>query len=251
MKKRVSMITIALVLLAATASAVDTRLTVRVFSRDAKVVGTKVGGAKITIRDSRSGRVLAEGEHVGSTGNTKKIMVAPHERSALIYGADDSASFVANLDLDEPTWVDVLAEGALGYPQSSARASKTLLLFPGEHVEGEGLLLELHGFNIELLAPTERVVKSGTVPVRITLTMVCGCPIEPGGMWNADDINVRVQLFREGKRISETPMKFDGEVSHFGAELAALAPGNYTLRILASNPKIVNFAMYEHELEVE
>lgn len=251
MKKRVSLMTIALALLALSLSAVETRLTVRVYSRDAKVVGTKVGGAKITIRDSRSGKVLAEGEHLGKTGNTKKIMVEPHERNAQIYAADDSASFVANLDLAEPTWVDVLAEGALGYPQSSTRASKTLLLIPGEHVEGEGLLLELHGFNIELLAPTEGVVKSVSVPVRIKLTMVCGCPIEPDGLWNADEINVRVQVRREGELVSEHPMKYAGEVSHFEAELAALGPGNYTLRILASNPKIVNFAMYDHELAVE
>ena len=178
-------------------------------------------------------------------------MVEPHKRNALVYGADDPASFVAKLDLDEPTWVDVLAEGALGYPQSSTRASKTLLLFPGEHVDGEGLLLELHGFNIELLAPTEGVMKSTPVPVRIKLTMVCGCPIEPDGMWNADEINVRVQVFREGERVAEQPMTFAGEVSHFATELEALTPGTYSLRVLASNPKIVNFAMYDHALVVE
>ena len=46
-------------------------------------------------------------------------------------------------------------------------------------------------------------------------------------------------------------MKFSGKVSIFEAELPTPKPGTYTLRILASNPKTVNFAMYESEIVVE
>ena len=46
-------------------------------------------------------------------------------------------------------------------------------------------------------------------------------------------------------------MEFSGKVSVFDATLPAVKPGTYTLRILASNPKTVNFAMYESELLVE
>lgn len=45
-------------------------------------------------------------------------------------------------------------------------------------------------------------------------------------------------------------MKFSGEVSVFEATLPPVKSGTYTLRILASNPKTVNFAMYETELVV-
>jgi len=37
----------------------------------------------------------------------------------------------------------------------------------------------------------------------------------------------------------------------FNAELPPAAEGRYTLRILVSNPKTVNFAMYESPVEVK
>lgn len=46
-------------------------------------------------------------------------------------------------------------------------------------------------------------------------------------------------------------MEYAGVVSTFEADLPAAAAGTYTVRVLASNPKSVNFAMYEHELVVK
>ena len=160
------------VVIALRTDAVPTKVTVRAMSRDAKVMGTKVGGARITIRDAKNGRVLAEGKQLGGTGDTKTIMVAPHARGGLVYGAGDAGSFVATIDHEHPTWVEVAAEGALGFPQSTARASKTLLLVPGEDIEGEGILLELHGFNVDLVRPAESTAKAGEpITVRAKLTM--------------------------------------------------------------------------------
>jgi hypothetical protein len=45
-------------------------------------------------------------------------------------------------------------------------------------------------------------------------------------------------------------MKYAGEVSTFTARLPPAGAGTYTLRIVASSPKTVNFAMYDHELTV-
>lgn len=56
--------------------------------------------------------------------------------------------------LERPTVVEVTAEGPLGTPQTTQRASKTLLLVPGQDVLGEGVLLEIHGFTVTFLAPT-------------------------------------------------------------------------------------------------
>ncbi|MBT5659166.1 MAG: hypothetical protein HOJ02_03315, partial [Rhodospirillaceae bacterium] len=60
----------ALLLWAGTASAEPTRLTVRVMAKDAKFIGTSIGGARITIRDVDTGELLAQGVTEGSTGNT-------------------------------------------------------------------------------------------------------------------------------------------------------------------------------------
>lgn len=149
----------AVVLAATPLLAAPTTVTVRAISRDAKVIGTLVGGARITIRDARSGRVLAEGVQLGGTGDTKTIMIEPHARNADIYGAGGAASFVATLDIDAPTPVVIEAEGPLGFPQAARRASKEILLLPGENIEGEGVLLEIHGFVIDIQEATpERVL---------------------------------------------------------------------------------------------
>jgi hypothetical protein len=162
---------LALAVLAPAAAGVETNVTIRAISRDAKVMGTKVGGARITVREAKTGKLLTKGIQTGGTGDTRKIMVEPHPRGEEIYAAGDAGSFVARLDLVEPTWIDITAEGALGYPQSTARASKTLLVIPGRHIVGEGVLLELHGFNIELLAPGAGVEAGKPITVRTKLTM--------------------------------------------------------------------------------
>ena len=53
------------------------------------------------------------------------------------------------------------------------RASKTLLLVPGQHLLGEGVLLEIHGFIVDLLAPVAGAeVRAGQpLPVRVKVTM--------------------------------------------------------------------------------
>ncbi len=130
-----------------------TQVMVRAVSRDAKIIGSGVGGARITIRDSSTGRVLAEGLQEGATGNTDKIMVEPRKRGETVYATEGAAGFLATLMLDRPTVVEVVAEGPLGTPQSLQKTSKTLLVVPGEHILGEGVLLEIHGFTVSLVQP--------------------------------------------------------------------------------------------------
>lgn len=128
-----------------------TRVMVRVVSRDAKVVGSSIGGAQITIRDAQTGRVLAEGKQLGGTGSTDRIMRQPRLRDAVVYGTEDAASFTAELELSRPTEVEIEARGPLAIPHAIQTASKRLLLVPGRDISGEGILLELHGLIVEIL----------------------------------------------------------------------------------------------------
>lgn len=162
---------LALVMVAPAAAAVETFITVRAISRDAKVMGSKVGGARITVREAKTGKLLVKGVQMGGTGDTKAIMNEPRARGAAVYSAGEAAAFEARLDIDEPTWVEITAEGAMGYPQSSAKASKTMLVVPGKHVRGEGILLELHGFNIEVVMPGAGAKAGEPITVRTKLTM--------------------------------------------------------------------------------
>ncbi len=159
--------------LPAAAQAIPTKVMVRAVSRDAKVIQDPVGGARITIREVATGNVLAQGVQRGRSGNTELIMVQPRARGATVYDTPGTAGFLATLMLDRPTVVEITAEGPLGNPQATQRASKTLLLVPGQHVLGEGVLLEIHGFIVDLLAPVAGAeVRAGQpLPVRVKVTM--------------------------------------------------------------------------------
>ncbi len=159
--------------LPAAAQAILTKVMVRAVSRDAKVIQDPVGGARITIREVATGNVLAQGVQQGRSGNTELIMVKPRARGATVFDTPGTAGFLATLMLDRPTVVEITAEGPLGNPQATQRASKTLLLVPGQHVLGEGVLLEIHGFIVDLLAPVAGAeVRAGQpLPVRVKVTM--------------------------------------------------------------------------------
>lgn len=152
---------------------VPTKVMIRAVSRDAKVIGTKVGGARITIRDVATGSILAEGIQRGETGSTERIMVEPRRRGAKVFDTPGAAGLLATVMLRQPTIVEVMAEGPLGTPQSTQRASKTLLLIPGQDVLGDGIVLEIHGFTVTLLAPaTDAQTEVGkTLEVRATVTL--------------------------------------------------------------------------------
>lgn len=150
-----------------------TRVMVRAVSRDAKVIGTKVGGAKITIKDAKTGEVLAQGMQMGGTGNTRKIIIEPHVRGESIYDTPGTAGFLAELKLTRPTVIEVTAEGPMAFPQARQRASKTLLVVPGQDILGDGVVLEIHGFIVQILDPGENTqLPSGKeIPVRATVNM--------------------------------------------------------------------------------
>lgn len=222
------------------AGGVPTTIVVRAISRDAKVIGDAVGGARITIRDAGNGKMLATGIQQGGTGDTKGIMQKPRTRGAIVYGTEGAASFRATVMLERPTRVEILAEGPLKYPQALQRVSKTMLLFPGHHVEGEGILLEIHGFIVDLISPATATAGQ-PIDIRTKVTMTCGCPTEPGGLWNADDITIIARAIRSGQVAGEIPLQYAGETSTYEGTMPALDRGTYELEVLASNRKTSNF----------
>lgn len=229
-----------------------TRLRVRVLSQDAKVIGTGVGGALVTVRNLDTGEILARGVHLGGTGDTDAIMRQPRLRGSSVFDREGTASFDTVLMLDGPTLVEIAAEGPLAYPHAWQRATKSMLLFPGEDVLGEGVLLDLHGFIVVLQEPASDVWAAGKpASLLVKLTMMCGCPIEPGGLWDADRIRLRVRLLQDGQVKAEAPLTFAGTTSTFHGSLTPPADGDYELEILASQPESVNFGMLRKPILVE
>lgn len=153
---------------------IPTRIIVRAVSHDAKVIGSKVGGARIIIQDVKTGRILASGLQEGGTGDTELIMKTPHTRGESIYTTPGTAAFEATLMLHTPTVVQITAIGPLGTPQAIQKVSKTLLLVPGKDVLGEGVILEIHGFRVEALSPKgdmiHKVGQELQVQAKVTMT---------------------------------------------------------------------------------
>ena len=230
----------------------ETKVMIRAVARDAKVIGTHVGGARITVKDVATGEILAQGMQQGGTGDTNVIMKQPHTRGMSVYNTPDASGFLAVLHLEKPTVVEVSAEGPLGNAQATQRTSKTLLLVPGQDVLGEGILLEIHGFIVTAVAPLpDAKLKSGSpFEVRATVMMTCGCPTEPDGLWDANKIHVVARLLRDGKVQSEIPMTYAGVQNTFHADVPATAAGPMELQVLSMDAGSANFGMMKEAVTI-
>jgi hypothetical protein len=232
----------------AEAEAVPTRVTVRVVSRDAKLIGSGVGGALVRVVDAGSGEVLAEGTQEGGTGDTQLIMGSPHARGVSIYGSEGAAAFLAELQLTKPTVVNIEALGPLGFPQAAHSAMKQMLLVPGKHVEGDGVVLELHGFIVEILSPEPLTPVERSFQLTARVRMMCGCPIAPGGMWNADNMEFQARLKADGAVVSTAPLRYAGETSMFTGTVSVPRDArdhDLTVEVLVSHPGSQNFGRHE------
>lgn len=227
---------------AAAQEAVPTEVVVRAVSNDAKLIQDPVGGARITIRHAETGKVLAQGRQTGNSGSTDQIMRTPHERGATIYDAPGAAQYKTTLDLRHPTPVEVTATGPLNYPQAMQSTSKTLLLMPGQDLTGDGLTLTLHGFIVEVLAPSATTTPPGTrVDVRARVRMMCGCPTAPDGLWDSSRYDIRAQLLRDGAVVAEGPLSFTGTTSEYAGTVSVPEAGATTVRVTVSDPARENF----------
>jgi hypothetical protein len=223
--------------------ATQTSVTVRVKSRDAKFVGSSMGGVQILIRNVDTGELLAKGVTAGGTGNTDRIMKTPKERHES-YADESAAKFVAVVDIDAPTLVEIEAYGPLAQRQSAARASVTQWLLPGKHImQGDAVMLELPGFVVDVLDPPAHIKLNGvpqTVEIHANVTMMCGCPVEPDGIWDAKRYEIAATIVRNGEAVADMPLRYAGEKSQFAGRFDASVPGVYTITVYAFDPATGN-----------
>ncbi|NOY44117.1 MAG: hypothetical protein GXP50_01490 [Deltaproteobacteria bacterium] len=246
--KRVALFLVALslsMLLASPAArAVETRVTVRVRAHDAKFIGTGVGGVQVVVRDADTGRFLASGLVEGGTGDTKTLMKTPISRGQRLSDGS-AAAYVATLDIDEPTRIEVIARGPLAAGSSVQTSSRTLWVLPGQDVTGDGVLLELQGFLVYPVTPApHQFYRVGDeVAVEAHVTMMCGCPIKPGGLWDADKYAVKALVQRDGKQVAELNLVYAGATSRFKAAYRPDEPGSYKVLVTAADPSTNNFGV--------
>ncbi len=225
-----------------------TRVNVHVVARDAKLIGTTVGGAEVVVRDAASGEILARGVHDGGTGDTDLIM-GPRERNADVFTTPGAAVYTAALPLEEPRRVRIEASGPLDYPAARTTASTTLLLSPGRNLDGDGVVLELWGYIVEILEAPETVASGEEFGIRARVRMLCSCPTEPGGLWEAGDVTAHL-WDPEGNVVAETPLDFTGETNEYAGRLAAPQPGAYDIEVTAISPETGNAGRARGRLRV-
>lgn len=235
----------ALALSVGAAQAAPTKVTVRAQALDAKFIGTHMGGVKVTLRDAGTGKVLAEGVTAGGTGDTKRLVTEPRVRGATLSGGD-VAGFTATIDIDRPTLVRAEAYGPVGNPAGAINVSSSLWVLPGRDVAGDGWILPFPGLVIE---PTVTPA-SGALDVRAKVNLMCGCPIEAGGVWDAANYKVTAHLLDGAREVASTDLAFAGETSIFGGKLTGLKPGDYTLQLVADDRTTINVGVADTKVTV-
>lgn len=244
--KRVGLALVVALMAASGARAEPTRVVVRAQAVDAKFIGDQMGGVQVTLRDARSRRVLARGLIRGGTGDTARIMKTPRSRGQVTADAA-TAGFEAVIDLSRPTLVEVEATGPVGKPASAIRVTSQAWVFPGRDVTGDGWVLNFPGLVIEADPAT---LNAAAPQVRAQVSLMCGCPIEPGGLWNADNYSVRAELWRGRKLISSGQLSYAGKTSHFAGTLPPAPAGRYRLRVTAIDLDTPNAGVWEDSVRV-
>ena len=154
--------------------AMPTNIKISVKTKDAKFLGTSMGGALVILKDADTEETLAKGVTSGGTGNTKLIMNTPLTRGTAITDAKP-ANFTTTIDIDRPTLVEVTAFGPLSQRQAANRVSATQWVMPGKDITGgDGWVLEIPGFVVDIQAPSNHIKLTGAQDVQIqaNLTMM-------------------------------------------------------------------------------
>lgn len=197
-----------------------TTVLVRVVAHGAMVLGREVGGARVTITDVATGQILATGIQQGEAGDQNQIMRTPHMMEEPIYSSRPSAALTTTLQLQQPTLVEISAEGPIAYPHAMQKTSKTLLLIPGQDLTQDGIVLHLYGYlvQIERPKPHDTLIGKDDVKLRASVRTLSGSLVRPHGDWDSRKIRIygevligdrvieRLQLFYdEGSRTFEAP----------------------------------------------
>jgi hypothetical protein len=111
---------------------------------------------------------------------------------------------------------------------------------PGKHIiGGNAWMLELPGFVVDVQAPPTHTMLKGipqAVQLEANVTMMCGCPFTPGGVWDANQIDVSAFLRKDGKSIGVLPLEYAGVTSQFSGTWHVQEPGVYEAMVYAYDP---------------
>ncbi len=216
-------------------SAQETNVMIRVQSKDAKFIGTSIGGAQIVIKEESTGKILAEGLTQGTTGDTKIIMNQPHTRGNRL-SDDNTAGFLAKLDIQKPVFVSIEALAPVNKRQARVSSTTQQWIIPGKDILGDGIILVVPGFVVDILSPqTHQTLEGREVSIMANIVLMCGCPVTPGGIWNSANYEIKAIVSQGGKEVKTLDLLPQKVQSTFGADIT-LNSGNYEILVYAIDP---------------
>ncbi len=205
------------------------------------------------VRDAKTGQILAQGMQQAGTGDTDLIMRKPRVRGATVFGTLDASGFLAVINLERPTVVEVTAEGTSRQSAGDPARLENIAAGSGSGCSGRGS--PAGDSRLPIVKPVSpqldaKIKAESPLEVRATVTMSCGCPIEPGGLWDANKIHVMARVIREGKIEAEVPMQYAGVQNTFAGNVSVNAPGRVELQVLAMDPGNANFGLNRQDFTV-
>ena len=236
---------------------IDTEIVIRVVAHGAMVVGDAVGGARITITDVATGRLLATGIQTGEAGDQNQIMRTPRLMEEPQYSTRPSGAFRTTLPLDRPTLVEIAAQGPLAYPAAMRRASTTVLLLPGDDLKSDGIVLALYGYIVQIESPPpgQPLMAKDDVKLKASVRTLSGSLVRPHGDWDSRKLEIYGEVLIGEQVIDRLQMFYAGSNSFFEAPffvpLPADAPNGVTLRVVAADGSGGSFGLGEAHYPVQ
>lgn len=224
-------------LFAINATATETKLIVRAKAKDAKFIGSSLGGAHVMVKNQLTGEILAQGKTMGSTGNTELIMSTPHERGMYL-SDENTAKFETSIDIEEPVFIRIEVFAPINKKQAKVNAATELWLIPGKHILGDGIIIEIPGFIVDVLQPRTHQyisltsIKDKLLKVQANVVMMCGCTINKNGIWDSEKMEVKAIVKLNDKILKEVSLNFVS-TNLFETEVLIEEKGEYEIIVYA------------------
>ena len=117
-------------------------------------------------------------------------------------------------------------------------SSTEVWLIPGKDILGDGIVIEVPGFIVDVLKPrTHQFIplsslEKKSIAVEANVVMMCGCTISDGGIWDANQMEVRGIVKRNGQHFGEIELQLSSP-NLFTGNLAVNQTGNYEIMVYA------------------
>lgn len=216
-----------------------TEIRVYVLSRGGKFIGDDIGGAQVTLRDARTGEFLASGRTRGGAGPDE--LVTGERAGTQPLSLEGGAVFTTTMALDAPRLVEFEAYGPLGAQGAANRVTATEWVLPGSFGEND-IVLEIPGLNVQVLNPPTHFLPDTKpplqIPLRVNVTMMCGCPIGPGLPWKPQNYAVQATVIKPDNSRDTVDLQFDENAqdnapSQFIGAYTATQSGVYQVIVMA------------------